>query len=141
MNNCSFIATLGRDAEIRYTSSQKPITQFSIAVNSGFGDHQVTTWINCNFFGTRGEKVAQYLLKGTTIGVIGEIANRKYQDKQGNDKWSLELNVSNVTLLGQKSKDDTTTRPSQNNRSQRDASDFSDINDDKPWPDDDQVPF
>jgi single-strand DNA-binding protein len=138
MNNCSFVATLGRTAEIRYTATQKPITQFSIAVNSGFGDNQVTTWINCNFFGTRGEKLAQYLLKGTTIGISGEIVNRKYQDKQGKDKYSLELNVNNVTLLGQESKGDTDTNQSNNNRSQRDtgrhdASNFDDMDQDIPF--------
>lgn len=140
MNNCSFIATLGKDAEVRFTANQTPVTQFSIAVNSGFGDNQTTTWINCNFYGNRGEKVSPYLLKGTTIGVNGELCNRKYQDKQGNDKWSLELNVNNVSLLGQKLKPDTNTNQKQNNNSK---DNYSQNNDKKTNFDDfdDDIPF
>jgi single-strand DNA-binding protein len=53
-------------------------------------------------FGERGEKIAQYLKKGTQVGVNGEISLNEYVAKDGTNKSSIELNVSSVTLLGKK---------------------------------------
>jgi single-strand DNA-binding protein len=94
---------VGKDAETRFTPDGKAVTQFSVALQSGFGDRQVTTWLNCSYWGERGEKVSKYLTKGTRIGITGELTNRPYTDKQGVEKYSLELRVSDVTLLGSKS--------------------------------------
>ena len=101
MNVCNFIGSIGRDAELRFLPNQTPVLQWSIAVNSGYGDKQITTWINCSLFGKRAEAIKDYVLKGQRIGVTGEIALRPYQ-KDGVDKTSLELRVSEVTLLGNK---------------------------------------
>ncbi len=103
MNVLNAIVNLGgKDAEVRYTPSGDAVTQFSVALQSGYGDKQVTTWLNCNMWGKRGETIASYLTKGTRIGITGELTNREYEAKDGSKKYSLELRVSDVTLLGAK---------------------------------------
>ena len=113
MNSLSAIGNISRDAELRFTPNQDAICSFSFALNSGFGDKQVTTWLNCNVWGTRAEKLAPMLLKGTKVGIVGELTNRPYKDKNGNEKFSLEVRVSDLTLLG--SKADTSTPSSEYN--------------------------
>jgi single-strand DNA-binding protein len=141
MNSCNFIGNVGKTGEIRYTSGGTAVLQFSIAVTSGYGDNEITTWINCNLFGKRAESLKSRVNKGQRIGVSGDIANRKYQ-KDGQDRYSLELNVSNVTLLvdrtGNNSQTDVSGNASNNNRSQRDnerhdASNFDDMDQDIPF--------
>ena len=116
MNSLSAIGNISRDAELRFTPNQDAICSFSFALNSGFGDKQVTTWLNCNVWGTRAEKLAPMLLKGTKVGIQGELTNRPYKAKDGTEKFSLEVRVNDLTLLG--GKGDTSTSPSKNNAPQ-----------------------
>ena len=88
------------DAEVRFLANGEPLLSFNFALNSGFGKNQVTSWLKCTLFGKRAETLAPMLLKGTKIGITGEIANRKWVDKDGAEKYSLECNVRDVTLLG-----------------------------------------
>jgi len=115
MNNLSATGGIGKDAELRYTPSGDAICSFSFALSSGFGDKKVTTWLNCNVWGSRAETLAPMLLKGTTVGIVGELTNRPYKAKDGTEKFSLEVRVSDLTLL--KSKSDTSTSTSNNNAS------------------------
>jgi single-strand DNA-binding protein len=105
MNNLSATGNIGKDADLRYTSGDKPtpVAQFSFALTSGYGSKAITTWLNCSVWGDRAKTLAPMLTKGTRIGITGELTNRPYTDKQGVEKYSLELRVSDVTLLGSKS--------------------------------------
>jgi single-strand DNA-binding protein len=103
MNILSATGNIGRDAELRHTPAGDQVAQFSFALTSGYGDKAITTWINCNIWGKRAETLAPMLLKGTQIGITGELTNRPYKDKQGNEKYSLELRVNDITLLGKRS--------------------------------------
>lgn len=105
MNVWSFTARLARDAEVEFTQSGDAVTNFSSAVDSGFGDKKKTTWVNCVMWGKRGESVAPYLTKGAQVAVTGEVTNREYTDKDGNKRTSLELRVNDVTLVGGKSEE------------------------------------
>lgn len=102
MNVFSFTARIGKDCETRFTQSGDAITNFTAAVDSGYGDKKVTTWLNCAMWGKRGEAVAPYLLKGTQIAVSGELTNREYTDKDGNKRYSLDVRVNDLTLIGGK---------------------------------------
>ena len=113
MNNLSATGGIGKDAELRYTPGGDPICSFGFALSSGFGDKQITTWLNANIWGKRAETLAPMLLKGTKVGIVGELTNRPYKDKNGNEKFSLEVRVSDLTLLG--GKGDTNIPPSSNN--------------------------
>lgn len=100
MNVLNAIGNIGKDAELRFTEKGDPVAQFSFALTSGYGDKAVTTWINCNLWGKRAETLTPMLLKGTKIGITGELTNRKYAAKDGTEKYSLELRINDLTLLG-----------------------------------------
>ena len=102
MNNFSFTGNIGNNAEQRYTQGGDSIVTFNVAVKAGFGDKAVTTWVKCNLWGKRGESVIPYLNKGQLVGISGELANRKWQDKDGQDRYSLEVRVNELDLLGGK---------------------------------------
>ena len=108
MNIFNFTGNLGGDAEVRYTADQKAITSWSVAVTSGYGKSEKTTWVRCSFFGERGVKVAEYLKKGTQVAVSGEIHMNEFTNKNGEVKTTLECNVSNLTQLGKR---DTLSEP------------------------------
>lgn len=100
MNVLNAIGNVGKDAELRFTDKGDPVAQFSFALTSGYGDKAVTTWLNCNLWGKRAETLTPMLLKGTKIGITGELTNRKYAAKDGTEKYSLELRINDLTLLG-----------------------------------------
>ena len=102
MNNLNFTGRIGKDCETRFTSGADPITSFTAAMDSGYGEKKVTTWLSCSMWGKRGEAVAPYLLKGTQIAVSGELTNREYTDKDGNKRYSLDVRVNDLTLIGVK---------------------------------------
>lgn len=102
MNVFNFTGRIGKDCESRFTPAGDAVTSFTAAVNSGYGDKAVTTWVNCSMWGKRGEAVAPYLLKGTLVAISGELTNREYTDKDGNRRFSLDVRVNDLTLIGGK---------------------------------------
>ena len=102
MNNCTFTTRIYKDAEQRYTQSGDSIVSFKGPVESGYGQNKVTTWIKFSMFGKRGESVLPYLKDKTQVAVSGELANREYTDKEGQKRYSLEVRVNDLTLLGGK---------------------------------------
>ena len=105
MNVCTFTARLGADAEQRFTASGESVVSFNGAVDSGFGDKKVTTWIKFILWGKRGSGVFPFLKKGGKVICTGELTNRKWQDKDGQDRYSLELNVNALDLDSKKSEE------------------------------------
>ena len=105
MNVCTFTARLGADAEQRFTASGESVVSFNGAVDSGFGDKKVTTWIKFILWGKRGSGVVPFLKKGGKVICTGELTNRKWQDKDGQDRYSLELNVNALDLDSKKSEE------------------------------------
>lgn len=134
MNVWNFTGNLGNDAEHRYTQSGDAVVSFSVGVKSGFGDKATTTWAKCAMFGKRGESVAPYLKKGALVGISGEVNNREYQDKEGQKRYSLDVRVSDLTLLGGKQSGDSapSEKPQRNAQGAPKAS-ISDMDDDIPF--------
>ena len=100
-NVFSCAGSLGRDAELK-TVGAGSVLNFAVANSIGFGDKKVTLWLDCALWGKRGESVAQYLKKGQSVFVSGELTTREYQAKDGTLKTVLALNVNVVDLLGGK---------------------------------------
>lgn len=96
MNNCTFTGNLGKDAVTRYTQGGKSVTVFSLAVKTGWGDNEKTLWIDCSLLGERGEKLAQYLTRGTKVCVCGEAS----LFEADNGKTYLKLNVRDIDMMG-----------------------------------------
>ena len=105
MNNCTFTTRIYKDAEQRYTQSGDSIVSFKGPVESGYGQNKVTTWIKFNLWGKKGEGVFPYLKDKTQVAVSGELANREYTDKEGQKRYSLEVRVNDLTLLGGKTQE------------------------------------
>lgn len=103
MNVFSFTARIGKDCETRFTSGGDAVTGFTAAATSGYGDRSATTWVNCSIWGKRGESLAPYILKGAQVAISGELTNREYTDKDGAKRYSLDVRVNDITLVGGKS--------------------------------------
>ena len=94
MNICHFSGRLTRDCETRYTQNGTAVTNFSLAVETGFGDYKRTDFPK--FVLWKRENLAQYLTKGKPIVVSAEMQERQWQDKEGNNRRSIEFVVRNV---------------------------------------------
>ncbi len=100
MNILIISGRLGQDAETKYTAGGKPVANFSIAVDSGYGENKKTNWFRCALFGKRAEGgLIPYLTKGTQVIVTGEVSLNEYES-QGQNKASLSVFVDKVELVG-----------------------------------------
>ena len=96
MNSWNFTGRLGRDAELK-SPNGKPLLNFAVAVDFGWGANKKTTWVECTLFGKRAESLADHMAKGATVGITGEHGTREY-----NGKTITTCNVQDVSLLGGK---------------------------------------
>ena len=110
INKTIHIGNLGRDPEVRTTNSGSSVCNFSIACNErrkdrdgNWTDH--TEWINVVTFGKTAENVGRFLTKGRQVYVEGRLQTRKWQDRDGNDRWSTEVVAEKVQFLGSKGGD------------------------------------
>ena len=94
MNQCTFSGRLVADAEMRYTASGTPVTSFRIAVDTGFGEHKRTDFINCVLW--KREGLAAHLTKGKPVIISGEYQGREYEDKSGQKQRTVEIIVRDL---------------------------------------------
>lgn len=103
-NVCIITGNLTRDAELRYTSNQKPVLTFAVAVNRlGQDNVQATDYFNCVFWGKTGEALSKYLTKGRSVLVRGSMRSRTYEAKDGHKVTAWELvadSFGGIELLG-----------------------------------------
>jgi len=103
MNVYTFTGRLARDAEVRHTQSGTAVCSFTAAVDVGYGERKFTNWIRCQLWGKRAEGgLPQYLTKGAQVAVSGELLVREYQDREGNNRTSVEVKVREIDLIGGK---------------------------------------
>ncbi|MFC1475259.1 single-stranded DNA-binding protein [Candidatus Zixiibacteriota bacterium] len=125
VNKAILIGRLGKDPELRYTSSGKAVATFSLATNERWtgqdGQKQEsTTWHNIVVWGKQAEVIKEYMSKGRQLYIEGRISNRSYDDKDGNKKYISEVVVQNFQFIGDKgdsssggySKDSASSAPS-----------------------------
>ncbi len=98
MNNITIAGQLGRDAETRYTSGGDVVLSFSVADSQGRDKSAI--WWNCSLFGKRAESLAQYLVKGQSVTVSGNISEREYTNTDGVKVKAMDLRVNDVALQG-----------------------------------------
>lgn len=72
---------ISRDAESRQTQKGDKVCSFNVGVRQGWGDSATTNWFRCSVWGERGQKIAEYLLKGVKVFVTGELSIGEYQGK------------------------------------------------------------
>ena len=110
MLNITAAGRLGRDAETK-SVGDSTVTKFAVAVDIYQNREKSTQWIDCDMWGDRGAKVAQYLVKGASVTVTGEGMLREYQGRDGSMKSALSLRVNGLTLQGGKSESTAESRP------------------------------
>lgn len=105
VNKVIIIGNLGRDPEMRYMPSGDAIANLRIATTDKYKDRggemqEVTEWHSVAFFGKIAEVCGQYLKKGSQVYVEGSLRTRKWQDKDGNDRYTTEIRGDRMQMLG-----------------------------------------
>lgn len=113
LNRCEFIGRLGRDPELRYAPSGDAVCNFSLACSWKTKEKEGTEWVRCTSFGKLAEICGQYLKKGSQVYVSGRMTTRKWQNKQGVDQYSTEVNVEQLQMLGGKPDGEFKPKPKQ----------------------------
>jgi single-strand DNA-binding protein len=109
VNKAIILGSLGQDPDIRYTAGGAAVANISIATNEQWKDKESgemqerTEWHRVVFFGRLAEIVGEYLRKGSQVYVEGRIQTRKWQDKEGQDRYTTEIVASEMQMLGSKS--------------------------------------
>ncbi len=106
MKVITIIGRLTKECEVR-KNTRGEFATFSVAVDDGYGDNKGTIYFGVNYFRTQ---LAQYLTKGTQVGVTGEFKTREYEGKT-----YLSVNASEVKLLGNPNKNKSEYQPQTNN--------------------------
>ncbi len=105
VNKVILVGNLGRDAELRYTPGGAPVATLNMATTEVWNDkagqkQEKTEWHRVVLWGKSAESLSEYLVKGKQIYVEGRLQTRKWQDKDGNDKYSTEIRGDRIVLLG-----------------------------------------
>ena len=105
VNKAIIIGNLGRDPEIKYTQSNVPLATFRVATTENWKDQsgewqERTEWHRIVIFGKLGEIASQYLKKGSQVYIEGKLQTRKWQDKNGNDRYTTEIIANEMQMLG-----------------------------------------
>ena len=107
LNKVMIIGHLGRDPEMRYTPSGRPVTTFSVATTrswtSADGEkHDETEWFNVVAWGSLAEICNQYLHKGQQVYIEGRLQTRRWEDTEGNKHFTTELVAKEMIMLGER---------------------------------------
>jgi len=100
------VGNVGRDPELKYLQSGRPVCSFSVAVSESWTDRQSnekrekTTWYKVSAWGPLAETANQYVAKGRQVMVIGTVEARAYADNSGQPAASLDLTARDIRFLG-----------------------------------------
>ncbi len=107
LNKVMIIGNLGREPEMRYTPSGRPVTTFSVATsrtwNTSEGEkHVETEWFNVVAWSNLAEICKQYLTKGQQVYIEGRLQTRHWDDQEGNKHTSVEIVANEMIILGER---------------------------------------
>jgi single-strand DNA-binding protein len=105
VNKAIVLGNLGRDPELRHTGSGKAVATLRIATNEQWNDQsgerqERTEWHSVVVWGRQAETCNQYLKKGRTVYIEGRLQTRKWQDKEGQDRYTTEIVADRVQFIG-----------------------------------------
>ncbi len=106
VNKVIIVGNLGRDAEIRRTQGGTAVSTLSLATTESWTDkssgerQERTEWHRVVLWGKTAESLEPYLLKGRQVYVEGKLQTRKWQDRDGNEKYTTEIRSDRIVLLG-----------------------------------------
>ena len=111
INKVILVGHIGADPEIRYTSNNLPVGNIRLATSDNWKDKQTgerreaTEWHRLVLFGRLAEIARDYTHKGSQVYIEGRLQTRKWQDRDGNDRYTTEVVVNDLTLLGSRGAD------------------------------------
>jgi len=135
LNKVMVIGHLGRDPEMRYTPSGRPVTTFTVAVsrswNTADGERRSETeWFNIVAWGNLAEICKQYLHKGQQVYIEGRLQTRRWEDKEGQKHTNVEVVANEMMMLGDRR---------DNNKDSREYDQENESS--EPMADEDEFPF
>ena len=139
VNKVILVSHLEKDPEIRSFSNGEQVANVSIATTDKWKDkatgeqREATEWHNLVFIGRQAEIAGQYLRKGSQIYVEGSIRTRKWQDKEGNDRYTTEVRVGNMQMLGGRPESGQQAPRQQRAAQPANSSGFEDMDSDIPF--------
>lgn len=108
INKVIIIGNLGKDPEMKYTASGAAIANITVATSETWNDKQSgekqekTEWHRIVAFGRLAEIMGEYIQKGSQVYIEGKLQTRKWQDKDGNDRYTTEVVARDMQMLGGK---------------------------------------
>ena len=117
VNKVILVGNLGQKPEMRYTATQAAVANLSIATTESWKDKESgenrdkTEWHRVVFFGNLAEIAEKYLDKGSSVYIEGKIQTRKWQDKEGKDRWTTEVLGNQLTMLGSRNTSESPAQP------------------------------
>ena len=149
VNKVIIVGNLGADPETRYLPSGEAVTNIRVATTDRWKDKQsgemkeATEWHRIAFFGRLAEVAGEYLKKGSQVYVEGALRTRKWQDKEGQDRYSTEIRADVMQMLGrregggeprsQPAMDSKAAEPRNAGAAKKPAGKFDDLEDDIPF--------
>ena len=106
VNKVILVGNLGKDPEVHYTADGAAIANITLATTDTWKDKtsgekkEATEWHRVSFFGKLAEIAGQYLKKGRSVYIEGRIRTRKWQDKEGQDRYTTEIIADQMQMLG-----------------------------------------
>lgn len=141
INKVIIVGMLGKDPEVRHMPSGGAVANVTLATSEQWKDKasgekkERTEWHSVVFYQRLAEIVGEYLKKGSQIYVEGSLRTRKWQDKQGNDRYITEIIASEMQMLGGRSGGESTSqeRPARSAAPSNDDPGFGGFDDDVPF--------
>jgi single-strand DNA-binding protein len=143
VNKVILVGNLGRDPEVRFMPNGEAVCNFSIATTDTWKDkagakQERTEWHNIVMYRKLAEIAGEYLKKGRPVYVEGRLQTRKWQDKEGQDRYTTEIIADQMQMLGSASHADnggngSTQRQDNKPNKQNDGTGFDDMADDIPF--------
>ncbi|MEE4330048.1 MAG: single-stranded DNA-binding protein [Wenzhouxiangella sp.] len=105
INKVILIGNLGADPETRHTAGGNAVTNLSLATSEAWRDRQSgemqekTEWHRVVLFSKQAEVAGEYLRKGSKVYIEGRLQTRKWQDRDGNDRWTTEIVANDMQML------------------------------------------
>ncbi len=104
-NKIIVIGNLGRDPELRYTPQGNAVCNFSVATSEKKRDkagemQEITTWFRVTTWNKQAENASKYLTKGRPVYVEGRLRIEEWQDRDGKNRYTLEVNATDLQFLG-----------------------------------------
>lgn len=150
MNKVILIGNLGQDPDVRFMPSGDAVANVSLATNKRVKDRETgekkdyTEWHRLSVFGKLAEVFQKYTRKGSKVAVIGELRTRKWQDKDGQDRYTTEIIVNEMQMLDSKSdgeRGERSERQSSTTRQTREPSRQAEVDMPGDGDFDDDIPF